>query len=77
MSDAYAITETELRSLAHYALARQAGDSEDWLVWEDYPMLGEYDFERLVGFVESVGQHLAKLATVDGVDPVFVMEHVR
>lgn len=53
MSEAVNLNEREARCLGLRIAMQHLVDSDRWLDWEDYPMLGEFAFQRLDEAVRS------------------------
>jgi hypothetical protein len=62
----------ELRLLATRRALRALKDYEQWLEWEDMPLLGEREFARLCRHVEEIGEwwgeHLREFERAEDID---------
>ena len=52
------LTDNEAVALAWRIVANRVADPADWLLWEDYPNLGEYTFEALAERVAAVATEI-------------------
>lgn len=58
------LDEAEIQALARYIIADKIDDADDWLLWEDYPNLGEHTFEALVAAVSEHGKWQHRLVAM-------------
>lgn len=52
------LTDDEAVTLAWRIIANHVTDPENWLLWEDYPNLGEHTFEALTQRVSAVATEI-------------------
>lgn len=74
--DAVVLTDDETEALAYHLLATYARWCQDWLEWEDVPMLSEFGFEKLAESVKAIGGRLASRSN-EKVDALSVLEKVQ
>ena len=78
MSTALDLTEEEAHRLAHRIAARRLADPGEWLEWEDYPMIGEYAFERLVDeMADEAATEVRQGDRMHDIDSAYLLEEAQ
>lgn len=65
-------TDAEIAAIARRAVTQHVDWPYEWLLWEDLPFLGEYDFDRVLDAVAAIRDRLILDAAIadqcDGTD---------